>query len=108
MTNAATRPKRSVDVANHADATLTLTSLGAGVRAARDAKAVAYLKATGNDDLLAVLGLVDETETTGNPSTVACPICKARPGSRCQKQFQHGENKRYHQARYRVAGREQS
>lgn len=102
-----TRPM-TLDKSYDADATLALTTMAPGSREHRDAKAVAYLKATGNDDLLAVLGLVDDREAGGNPSTVACPTCTAPPGAKCQKQFQHGENKRYHAARYRVAGREKS
>lgn len=98
----------TIDKSYDPEATLALTTMAPGSREARDAKAIAFLKATGNDDLLTVLGLVDDDEAAGNPREVACPTCTAPPGARCQKQFQHGENKRYHAARYRVAGREKS
>lgn len=87
------------------DAALAVSTLTPDVRAARDAKAAAYLRATGNDDLLEVLGLADTTRTGGSPLDYACPTCQAAPGGRCNKQYVEGTTKRHHASRLRLAGR---
>lgn len=80
-------------------------------RAARDAALVAYLRKTGNDDLIEILGLDGDQPRAGSPLSATCPTCPtcgAAPGARCRKQYTEGTKARHHTARYRVAGRERS
>lgn len=88
--------------------TLATTTRAPGDRSTRDARAVTYLRKTGNDDLIEILGLDGDGPRVGSPLSVTCPICAAAPGARCHKQYTEGPKQRHHAARYRIAGRERS
>lgn len=89
-------------------AALALSALAPDQRAARDAQAVANLKARGAEDLLEMLGLADVARPTSGPRSVACPTCDAAAGEACTKQYQEGTLARFHRSRYRLVGAERS
>jgi hypothetical protein len=91
-------------VAGHSDPVLRLAQLDDDARTRRDAKAVAYLKASGNADLLEVRGLVEAQRAPG-VLDMPCPTCQATPGNRCRNK-QGAEAQQLHRTRYRLAGRE--
>lgn len=95
-------------VSKNAGASLTLSALAPNARAARDAQAVANLKARGAEDLLEALGLADVERPTDGPRSVVCPTCNAAPGAACSKQYQEGTTARYHRSRYRLVGLERT
>jgi hypothetical protein len=75
-----------------------------GDRTARDAKAVAYLRKTGNDDLLEVLGLESAPRHSLNALDVECPTCHAAVRVRCHTK-QGDESQQIHSGRRRIAAR---
>lgn len=97
--------RTAIDSAVSSDSTLAITNLLPGDRAERDARAVAYLRRSGNADLIEVLGLDGDEPRAGSPLSATCPTCGAAPGARCRKQYTEGTKARHHTARYRVAGR---